>query len=154
MAEQDFNGEFLPDKPPTAREGGEMSETPQESPCECGGPQACCCNPDTCTCARCWGETPQDHPNVRAIATGTISGAFREWPRVQPEAKALLAERDALRADLSRTLAEVERPFRERIERAEAALREIEQATEGIPEQNCALANHIASVALAGRLKP
>ena len=74
-----------------------MSETPQESPCECGGPQACCCNPDTCTCARCWGETPQDHPNVRAIATGTISGAFREWPRVQPEAKALLAERDALR---------------------------------------------------------
>ena len=42
-------------------------------------------------------ETPQDHPNVRAIATGTISGAFREWPRVQPEAKALLAERDALR---------------------------------------------------------
>jgi hypothetical protein len=66
----------------------------------------------------------------------------------------LEAERDALRADLSRTLAEVERPFRERIERAEAALREIEQATEGIPEQNCALANHIASVALAGRLKP
>ena len=82
-----------------------MSETPQESPCECGGPQACCCNPDTCTCARCWGETPQDHPNVRAIATGTISGAFREWPRVQPEAKALLAERDALRTRVEAVLA-------------------------------------------------
>jgi DNA repair exonuclease SbcCD ATPase subunit len=76
------------------------------------------------------------------------------WAHDLEQLKKLEAERDALRADLSRTLAEVERPFRERIERAEAALREIEQATEGIPEQNCALANHIARVALAGRLKP
>jgi hypothetical protein len=45
-----------------------MSETPQESPCECGGPQACCCNPDTCTCARCWGETPQAVLEARPIS--------------------------------------------------------------------------------------
>jgi hypothetical protein len=85
--------------------------------------------------------TLREDANRRAAKADTL--------RVQAE-----AERDTLRADLSRTLAEVERPFRERIERAEAALREIEQATEGIPEQNCALANHIARVALAGRLKP
>ena len=36
-----------------------------------------------------------------------------------------------------------------RAERAEAALREIEETTEGIPEANCALANRIARVALA-----
>ena len=47
-------------------------------------------------------ETPQDHPNIRAIAAGTIAGAFREWPRVQPEAKALLAEREVLRAEVER----------------------------------------------------
>ena len=33
----------------------------------------------------------QDYPNIRAMAAGTIAGAWREWPRVQPEAKALLA---------------------------------------------------------------
>jgi chromosome segregation ATPase len=48
------------------------------------------------------------------------------WAHDLEQLKKLEAERDALRADLSRTLAEVERPFRERIERAEAALREIE----------------------------
>ena len=34
------------------------------------------------------------------------------------------------------------------VERLRTALREIEQATEGIPEQNCALANRIARLAL------
>ena len=45
-------------------------------------------------------ETPQDYPNIRAMASGTISGAWREWPLVRGEAKALLAERDALRSKL------------------------------------------------------
>jgi len=36
----------------------------------------------------------------------------------------------------------------DRAERAEAALREIEETTEGIPEANCALANRIALAAL------
>jgi hypothetical protein len=47
-------------------------------------------------------ETPQDYPNIRAMAAGTISGAWREWPLVRGEAKALLAERDALRAEVAR----------------------------------------------------
>ena len=34
------------------------------------------------------------------------------------------------------------------VERLRTALREIEQATEGIPEQNCMLANRIARLAL------
>ena len=34
------------------------------------------------------------YPNIEAIANGTISGAFRNWPKVRPEAKALLAELD------------------------------------------------------------
>jgi hypothetical protein len=33
-----------------------------------------------------------DYPNLEAMASGTISGRFREWPRVRPEAKAALAE--------------------------------------------------------------
>ena len=47
-------------------------------------------------------ETPQDYPNIRAMAAGTISGAWREWPLVRGEAKALLAERDTLRAEVKR----------------------------------------------------
>jgi len=47
-------------------------------------------------------ETPQDYPNIRAMASGTISGEWREWPKVRSEAKALLAERDTLRAEVGR----------------------------------------------------
>jgi hypothetical protein len=39
-------------------------------------------------------ETPQDYPNIRAMASGTISGTWREWPKVRPEAKALLDRLD------------------------------------------------------------
>jgi hypothetical protein len=53
-------------------------------------------------------ETPRDYPNIRAMASGTISGAWREWPLVRPEAKALLAERDTLRAQLTERDAKVE----------------------------------------------
>ena len=74
----------------------------------------------------------------------------------------LRAERDALRDKLSSTTedyirernaataAEAERDalWAER-DALRATLREIEQATEGIPEANCALANRIARVALA-----
>ena len=65
-------------------------------------------------------ETPQDHPNIRAIAAGTIAGAFREWPRVQPEAKALLAERDALCSTVHNLSVQLEESGKE-----ERALREI-----------------------------
>ena len=54
-------------------------------------------------------ETPQDYPNIRAMASGTISGAWREWPLVRGEAKALLAERDALRLAVAKL--EDERKF-------------------------------------------
>lgn len=38
-----------------------------------------------------------DYPNLEAMASGTISGRFSEWPRVRPEAKAALAELRRLR---------------------------------------------------------
>jgi len=57
---------------------------------------------------------------------------------------AQLAESEAIRADqaIKRGIAEAER------DTLRATLREIEQATEGIPEANCMLANRIARLAL------
>lgn len=43
-----------------------------------------------------------DYPNIRAIAAGTISGAFRDWPQVRPEAKALLADWERRGAEVRR----------------------------------------------------
>jgi len=57
------------------------------------------------------------------------------------------AERDTLTEKLS-LVTEDYISHRNALERAEAALREIEKATEGIPEQNCAIANRIARAAL------
>lgn len=57
------------------------------------------------------------YPNIEAIASGTISGEFRDWVKVKPEAKALLAELLKLReenARLTRELDEVSRPKREK----------------------------------------
>ena len=53
------------------------------------------------------------------------------------------------RAEAALKAEKVNCPWMPRALKAEAALREIEQATEGIPEANCALANRIARVALA-----
>lgn len=53
-----------------------------------------------------------DYPNIEAIANGTIAGNFRDWPRVRPEAKALLAELDRLRlAQRVQSDYETETPF-------------------------------------------
>jgi hypothetical protein len=59
----------------------------------------------------------------------------------------VVAERDTLTEKLS-LVTEDYISHRNALERAEAALREIEKATEGIPEQNCAIANRIARAAL------
>lgn len=48
-----------------------------------------------------------DYPNIEAMASGTISGKFTEWPRVRPEAKALLAELAALREENARLKADM-----------------------------------------------
>ena len=53
------------------------------------------------------------------------------------------------RAEAALKAEKVNCPWMPRALKAEAALLEIEQATEGIPEANCALANRIARVALA-----
>lgn len=50
-----------------------------------------------------------EYPNLEAMAAGTISGAWREWPMMRPEAKALLAELAALREENARLTSEVER---------------------------------------------
>lgn len=42
------------------------------------------------------------YPNIEAIASGTISGEFRDWVKVKPEAKALLAELLKLREENAR----------------------------------------------------
>lgn len=42
------------------------------------------------------------YPNIEAMASGTISGRFEEWPKVRPEANALLAEVAALREENAR----------------------------------------------------
>lgn len=42
------------------------------------------------------------YPNIEALAAGTISGHFREWPRVQPEAKGILLEVKDLRSEVER----------------------------------------------------
>lgn len=47
-----------------------------------------------------------EYPNLEAMAAGTISGAWREWPRVRDEAEAALAEIRRLRA-LEADLAEL-----------------------------------------------
>jgi len=52
------------------------------------------------------------------------------------------------RAEAALKAEKVNCPWMPRALKAEATLREIEQATEGIPEANCALANRIARVAL------
>lgn len=39
-------------------------------------------------------------PNIHAIAVGTIAGPFRDWPRVRPEAQALLERLAAIEADV------------------------------------------------------
>ena len=92
--------------------------------------------------------TVQELRNERDALRGAIEVWQREAQSGFEELRRSQAEVGRLRADLGQTLAEVERPFRARAERAEAALREIEQATEGIPEQNCMLANRIARLAL------
>lgn len=40
------------------------------------------------------------YPNIYAIAAGTIAGLFRDWPRVRPEAQALLERLAAVEADV------------------------------------------------------
>ena len=53
-----------------------------------------------------------------------------------------------------RSVIEQAEALRVEVERLRTALREIEQATEGIPEANCALANRIARLALRGDTAP
>lgn len=45
---------------------------------------------------------PSRFPNIEAIAAGCISGDFREWPAVRPEARDLLARLAAVEADVDR----------------------------------------------------
>lgn len=40
-------------------------------------------------------------PNVEALASGAISGYFRDWPRLRSEAKALLSDRAVLARQLA-----------------------------------------------------
>lgn len=57
--------------------------------------------PDALTAAR------NDYPNIHAIATDTISGRFSEWPRVKPEAVAILAELSKVRGAIAQLKAQV-----------------------------------------------
>jgi hypothetical protein len=80
-----------------------------------------------------------------------MAQAEAEVSRSHAAILALTGEVERLRLDLE--IAEPKKSaavmaLAARAERAEAALREIEQATEGIPEQNCMLANRIARLAL------
>ena len=43
-----------------------------------------------------------EYPNIEALAAGTISGYFREWPRVQPEAREILRELKDLQSEVWR----------------------------------------------------
>ena len=42
-----------------------------------------------------------NYPNIEAIANGTISGEFRDWIKIKPEAKAILIELDNLKSELA-----------------------------------------------------
>lgn len=42
-------------------------------------------------------STVSDYPHLGAMAAGTISGYWRDWPKVKPEAKAALEELRRLR---------------------------------------------------------
>ena len=72
-----------------------------------------------------------DYPNIEAMASGTISGKFTEWPRVRPEAKALLAELAALREENAR-LRGYMRP--DQIEEAETVTKLIRERDEARAE--------------------
>lgn len=48
----------------------------------------------------CCEHQPRPVPNVEALASGAISGYFRDWPRLRAEAKALLADRALLARQL------------------------------------------------------
>lgn len=50
------------------------------------------------------------YPNIEALADGRISGAFREWPLLRQEAKALLARLAAREAELALLKAPVHDP--------------------------------------------
>ena len=39
----------------------------------------------------------EEYPNLDAILSGTISGAFRDWPTVRPELIKLVAELQRLK---------------------------------------------------------
>lgn len=41
-------------------------------------------------------------PHIQALAQGTISGRFSEWPKLQPEARAILAVLAEAEAGLER----------------------------------------------------
>ena len=74
-----------------------------------------------------------DYPNIEAIAHGTISGSFADWPRVKPEAKALLAElaeEQAYARQQKHLRTECESELAAANERAEKALRHIEMGTD------------------------
>jgi len=70
------------------------------------------------------------------------------------------AERDALRTEVAAAKDGQIEVLRENVdlqaevERLRAALREIEETTDGIPEQNCMIANRIARLALRGDTAP
>ena len=104
-------------------------------------------------------EFERDQAVLRAARTeAERARAEKFWASAQERAEKMEAERDALTGEVERLRLDLEiaepkksaavMALAARAERAEAALREIEQATEGIPEQNCMLANRIARLAL------
>jgi chromosome segregation ATPase len=89
-------------------------------------------------------EVSRSHKAVLAL-TGEVERLRADLEIAEPQ-KSAAVNALAARADK----AEAERDEAEaEVERLRAALREIEQVTEGIPEANCMFANRIARVALA-----
>lgn len=85
-----------------------------------------------------------DYPNIDAIAHGNISGRFSEWPRVRPEAKAILARIESLEDELAaankqtieqhRIVQDLGRELRAANERAERVLWIVEDIAPGDPD--------------------
>ena len=81
----------------------------------------------------------QEEARLRREAQGEAA-RLREW-NARLLSQATVAEEEARQAQAE-------------VERLRAALREIEETTDGIPEQNCMIANRIARLALRGDTAP